>query len=66
MDYIYAEITGPGQVGIHCDLVTAERLYEGICKIFAEYPLDVSPELRIEKRKLVKLKNDIERLLPRA
>lgn len=62
----YAELTGDGQVGIHCDLETAELIYEGLCQIFAEYPKGVTPEWKREKRKLAKLKQDIERLLPRA
>ncbi len=64
MEKNYAEKTGPGTIAIHCDLIAAERIYEGICKVFAEYPPVCPSNWREEKRKLSKLKTDIEALLP--
>ncbi len=60
----YAERCGENEIAIHCDPVIAERIYEGICKIFAEYRYQCTDQERIEKRNLAKLKSEIEPLLP--
>ncbi len=62
---IYAEKTGEDTIAIHCDLNMAERLYEGICKIFGEYTHPYPANWKEEKRALTKLKLDIEELLPK-
>nr|WP_319265990.1 hypothetical protein [uncultured Draconibacterium sp.] len=66
MENTYAEKTGENTIAIHCDTVIAERIYEGICKIFAEYPngSKCNEQFKSEKRRLVKLKKDIELALP--
>lgn len=61
----YAERCGDKEIAIHCDPVIAERIYEGICKIFAEYRRECTDQERIEKRSLAKLKSEIEPLLPK-
>lgn len=63
MEKTYAEKTGPGTIAIHCDLITAEQIYEGICKTFTEYPDPCPVNWREEKMNLSKLKQDIEVLL---
>lgn len=65
MEKTYAEKTSENEIAIHCDVQTAELLYEGICKIFAEYRRNYTEKERIEKRNLVKLKKEIEILLPK-
>jgi len=65
MEKNYAERAGENEIAIHVDMVIAERISEGICKIFAEYPREVSDEWQTEKRKLARLKGQIEGLLPR-
>lgn len=64
MEKNYAESTGPDTIAIHCDLTTAELVYEGICKIFHEYPGLCPSNWRDEKRNLKNLKEEIEALLP--
>lgn len=61
----YAELCGDNEIAIHCDPVIAERIYEGICKIFAEYKYKCTDQERIEKRNLAKLKLEIETILPK-
>lgn len=61
----YAEKTGDGQVGIHCDIETADLIHEALCNSYAQYPCPCPEEWQEEKRKLGKLINDIEGLLPR-
>ena len=64
MENNYAEKTGEDTIAIHCDVETAERIYEGICKIFVEYPTPCPANWRVEKRNLSRLKIEIEGLLP--
>lgn len=59
----YVELAAENEIAIHCDLVTAELLYEGICKIFAEYRYHCTDQERIKKRNLALLKSEIEPLL---
>jgi hypothetical protein len=66
MEKNYAEKGGENEIVIHCDMVIAERIYEGICSIFAEYPNKAPDDIRSEKRKLARLKGQIEGLLPRT
>ncbi|NQU54058.1 MAG: hypothetical protein HQ522_16135 [Bacteroidetes bacterium] len=64
MDNNYVEKTGDNTIAIHTDVVMAEHVYDGICKTVAEFPYPCPINLKDDRRKLVKLKNEIETLLP--
>ena len=64
MENNYAEKTGDGTIAIHADMIIAERIYEGICKIHSEYPYPCPVNWKDERKKLAKIKREIEKLLP--
>lgn len=59
----YAEQTGPATMAIHSSISIGFRLYEGICRLFAEYPDPWPENWQEEKRELAKLKIEMEEII---